>query len=79
MDDLQAIRRLKRGDIGSFEILVSRYQSKAIHIAGLIVSDEQIAEDVTRETFLKIFKHIGQFDESRPFERYSMFGAIISL
>jgi len=72
MDDLEAIRRLKRGDIGGLEILVSRYQDKAIHVAVLIVGDEQTAEDVTQDTFLKIFKHIGRFDESRPFEPYLM-------
>ncbi len=72
MDDLEAIRRLKRGDIGGLEILVSRHQSKAIRVAALIVGDEQIAEDVTQDTFLKIFKHIGRFDESRPFEPYLM-------
>ena len=72
MDDLEAIRRLKRGDIGGLEILVSVHQSKAIHVAALIVGDEQIAEDVTQDTFLKIFKHIGHFDETRPFEPYFM-------
>jgi RNA polymerase sigma-70 factor (ECF subfamily) len=72
MDDLEAIRRLKRGDIGGLEILVSRHQSKAIRVAALIVGDEQIAEDVTQDTFLKIFKHIGRFDVSCPFEPYLM-------
>ena len=72
MDDLEAIRRLKRGDIGGLEILVSCHQSKAIHVAALIVGDEQIAEDVTQDTFLKVFKHIRRFDESRPFEPYFM-------
>jgi len=72
MDDLEAIRRLKRGDIGGLEILVSRHQRKAIYVAALIVGDEQTAEDVTQDTFLKIFKHIERFDESRPFEPYLM-------
>jgi RNA polymerase sigma-70 factor (ECF subfamily) len=72
MDDLEAIRRLKRGDIGGLEILVSFHQSKAIRVAALIVGDEQTAEDITQDTFLKIFKHIGGVDETRPFEPYLM-------
>jgi RNA polymerase sigma-70 factor, ECF subfamily len=72
MDDIEAIRRLKRGDIGGLEILVSRHQRKAIHVAVLIVGDEQVAEDVTQDTFLKIFKYISRFEESRPFEPYLM-------
>jgi len=72
MDDIDAIRHLKRGDIGGLETLVSSLQRKAIHVAVLIVGDEQVAEDVTQATFLKIFKHISRFDESRPFEPYLM-------
>jgi RNA polymerase sigma-70 factor (ECF subfamily) len=72
MDDIEAIRRLKQGDIDGLETLVSRYQHKAIHVAVLIVGDEQNAEDVTQDTFLKIFKHSKRFDESRPFEPYLM-------
>lgn len=46
MDDLQAIRRLKSGDIGGLEILVARYQHKAVQTAFLITHDEQVADDV---------------------------------
>jgi hypothetical protein len=51
MDDLQAIRRLKAGDIGGLEILVVRYQWQAVQTAYLITHDEQLAEDVAQETF----------------------------
>ena len=66
-DDLTAIRRLKNGDIGGLEGLVCRYQVKAVRAAFLIVRDEQTAEDVVQETFIRIFKHIQRFDESRHF------------
>ena len=46
MDDLEAIRRLKDGDIGGLEILLARYQRKAVQTAYLILHDEQLAEDV---------------------------------
>lgn len=69
-DDLQAIRRLKNGDIGGLEVLVTRYQVKAIRAAFLIVRDEQSAEDIVQETFIRVFEHIRRFDESRPFGPY---------
>ena len=69
-DDLQSIRRLKNGDIGGLETLVSRYQVKAIRAAYLILNNTQAAEDVAQDTFLHIFKHIHNFDESRPFGPY---------
>lgn len=70
MDDLQAIRRLKAGDIGGLEILVARYQRKAVQTAYLITHDEQLAEDVAQETFVRLYQHIGQYDETRPFGPY---------
>ena len=70
MDDLQAIRRLKQGDLGGLEILMQRYQVKAARTAFLITHDESIAQDVVQETFIRICQRIQQFDESRPFEPY---------
>ena len=70
MDDLQAIRRLKAGDIGGLEILVARYQHKAVQTAYLITHDEQLAEDVAQDTFVRIYQRIGRYDESRPFGPY---------
>ena len=70
MDDTQAIRRLKRGDLGGLEILMEQYQVKAARAAFLITHDESIAQDVVQETFIRICERIHQFDESRPFEPY---------
>jgi len=69
-EDLQAVRRLKSGDIGGLESLVSRYQVRAIRAAFLIVRDEQVAEDVAQETFVRVFQHIRRFDETRSFGPY---------
>lgn len=71
-DDIAAVRRLKRGDIGGLEALVCRYQAKAVRAAFLVVRDEHLAQDVAQDAFLKIFRRIGRFDETRPFEPYLM-------
>jgi RNA polymerase sigma-70 factor, ECF subfamily len=70
MDDTQAIRRLKRGDLGGLEILMQQYQVRAARAAFLITHDEFVAQDVVQETFIRICERINQFDESRPFEPY---------
>jgi RNA polymerase sigma-70 factor (ECF subfamily) len=70
MHDAEAIRRLKRGEIDGLEVLVTRYQAPAVRSAYLVLQDEALAEDVVQETFVKLFKHIRSFDESRPFEPY---------
>jgi len=70
MHDAEAIRRLKRGEIDGLELLVTRYQQPAYHAAYLVLQDESLAEDVVQETFVKLFKRIRSFDETRPFEPY---------
>jgi RNA polymerase sigma-70 factor (ECF subfamily) len=72
MDDLQSIQRLKQGDIGGLEILMTQYQVKAVRAAFLITHDEARAQDVVQETFIRIYQRIHQFDDSRPFEPYLM-------
>jgi len=55
MDDLQAIQRLKAGDIGGLEALMERHQAKAVRTAFLITHDENLAEDVIQDTFVRIY------------------------
>jgi RNA polymerase sigma-70 factor (ECF subfamily) len=73
MEDLpakQAIRRLKRGDIGGLECLIARYQAKALRTAFLITHDEPLAEDVVQDAFVRFYQRAEYFDEARPFEPY---------
>ncbi len=72
MPDREAVGRLKRGDIGGLESLIARHQVRAVRAAYFIVQDEQLAEDVVQDTFLRIYHHIQRFDESKPFAPYLM-------
>lgn len=72
MSEAKAIRQLKAGDIGGLEMLVTRYQTRALRAAFLVLQDEQLAEDVVQETFVRLFQRSHTFDESRPFEPYLM-------
>ena len=70
IEDLQAIRRLKRGDIGGLECLIASHQGKALRTAFLITHNESMAEDVVQEVFVRFYQHAESFDEARPFEPY---------
>lgn len=72
MDDAQIIRCLKSGETDKMELLVKRYQIKALRVAFLITQDEYLAEDVVQDVFIHIFRRVQQFDETRPFEPYLM-------
>jgi RNA polymerase sigma-70 factor (ECF subfamily) len=67
MDDSNAISRLKQGDLNGLEILVNRYQVRALHAAYLVVYDRDVAEDIVQTAFVKVAERIHQFDGVRPF------------
>lgn len=67
MDESEAIARLKQSDIGGLEVLVRRYQVRAIRAAYLITGDRATAEDVVQEAFVRAYERIAQFDPKRPF------------
>jgi RNA polymerase sigma-70 factor (ECF subfamily) len=70
MDEQHAIQRLKQGDISGLEVLVNRYQTRAVRTAYLIVCDAALAEDVAQEAFLRAFRSIAGFDAGRSFEAW---------
>lgn len=72
MDEHQAIQRLKQGDISGLEVLVMRYQVKAVRAAYLITRDLALAEDVVQDCFLHAYHAMRKFDASRPFEPWFM-------
>lgn len=49
------------------EVLVRRYQVRAVYAALLIVRDLKLAEDIVQDSFLRAVERIDQFDESKPF------------
>jgi len=68
LDEQQAIRKLKQGDISGLEYLVQIHQVKALRTAYLITQDIGLAEDVVQEAFIRAYRSIRSFDETRPFE-----------
>ncbi len=72
MDDRDAIRRMKKGEIGGLEVLVNKYQVRAVRTAFFITQDEALAEDVVQDTFVRLYQRIRRFDEKRAFQPYLM-------
>ncbi len=68
MDEQQAIQRLKQGDIGGLEYLVTKFQLKAVRVSYLITRDLGLAENVVQDTFIQVFRSIRGFDTTCPFE-----------
>ena len=58
-DDL--IREAQHGDRASFDSLVRRYDQSVLRLALHMLSNEQDAQDVHQEAFLKAYRHLGNF------------------
>jgi RNA polymerase sigma-70 factor (ECF subfamily) len=66
-DDLELVGQAKRGDPEAFTELVNRYEGKVYRLARHITQNEEDAEDVLQETFLKAFANLGQFQGAAKF------------
>ena len=69
MDDQklqECIVEVQRGNTSAFSYVVTKYQTLAFHIALPIVNQEEDAEEVVQDSFVKIFRFINQYNgESR--------------
>ena len=58
-DDL--IREAQRGERSAFDALVRRYDQSVLRLALHMLGNEQDAQDVHQEAFLKAYRHLGNF------------------
>ena len=58
----ELVRRLKAGDEVAFEELVEEYRERVYRVAWRILRDDEDAEDVAQEAFVKVFRNIGRFE-----------------
>lgn len=61
------LERFTRGDIEAFETLFRAYQGEVYGWIVRIVRDPGAAEDLTLETFWRIYRARARFDPKRPF------------
>ena len=63
----ELVVRSLRGDGGSFRRLVEMHQGYAFALAFRILWDEEDARDTVQESFLSVWKHLGEFDSHCKF------------
>jgi len=66
-EEMQLVRRAKRGDDQAFEELVRRYDRNVFRIAQHITQNREDAEDVVQEAFLKAYRNLAKFQEQSKF------------
>ena len=71
-NEVNAIARLRRGDISGLETLVRTFHHPALRVAFLITHNRAQAEDVVQAAFLRAYERIDHFDPARPFGPWFM-------
>lgn len=66
-DELALVRAAKDGDLEAFSELVRRYDRNIFRIAQHITHNEEDAQDVVQDAFLKAYQNLGQFQEQSKF------------
>ncbi|PKQ16155.1 MAG: RNA polymerase sigma factor SigM [Actinobacteria bacterium HGW-Actinobacteria-7] len=66
-DDPALVTVARAGDIAGFEALVRRHTRVVYAHALRFFGDSQMAEDVTQEVFIKVFRSLSSFDERARF------------
>jgi RNA polymerase sigma-70 factor, ECF subfamily len=67
LDEGELVSRAQSGDNEAFAGLVSRYQNKIYRLAKNITQNNEDAEDVLQETFLKAYSHLENFQRNSKF------------
>jgi RNA polymerase sigma-70 factor (ECF subfamily) len=66
-DESHLLAKARQGDQAAFNELVTRYSRKIYRLAKHITQNEEDAEDVLQETFLKAFEHLANFQGQSKF------------
>ena len=66
-DESALVARAQAGDQAAFTTLVDHYQRKIYRIGKNITQNNEDAEDVLQETFLKAYEHLGGFQGNSKF------------
>ncbi len=59
--DIAIVKRIQEGDKQAYNILVIKYQHKVLQIAQKFVNNQNDANDVAQDAFIKAYRAIGSF------------------
>lgn len=66
-DEAALVERARQGDQAAFTELVDKYERRVFRIARHITGNQEDAEDVLQETFLKAYSHLKSFEGQSKF------------
>ncbi len=71
LDDSGVVAAFLGGNKRAFNELVERYQSRLLNFVYRTTGDRERAEDLVQETFIRIYRHLHRFDQSKKFSTWA--------
>jgi RNA polymerase sigma-70 factor (ECF subfamily) len=70
LSDEEVVERVRRGEVGLFELLMRRYNQRLYRVARSVVRDEEEAEDVMQAAYVRAYEHLAEFEGRAPFSTW---------
>ncbi|MDE2784806.1 MAG: sigma-70 family RNA polymerase sigma factor [Gemmatimonadota bacterium] len=70
LEDNQVVQRFLDGEQRAFNELVHRYDKRLQNFVYRTIGDRERAEDLIQETFVRVYRHIHRFDQTRKFSTW---------
>ncbi|MCK9595182.1 MAG: sigma-70 family RNA polymerase sigma factor [Candidatus Omnitrophica bacterium] len=69
-EDAVYIEQFIAGEQQGFEMLVRKYQDRALNIVYSLIGNDRETEDITQESFLKVYHNLGSFKQNSQFSTW---------
>src|SRR5919197_6170988 len=70
LEDGRVVMRHLSGDPQAFGTLVDRYQTRLLNFVNRTIGDRERAEDLVQEVFIRVFRHLHRFDQTKKFSTW---------
>lgn len=70
LDDGHVVMQHLNGDGQAFGALVDRYQTRLLNFVNRTIGDRERAEDLVQEVFIRVFRHLHRFDQTKKFSTW---------
>jgi len=71
LDDSSLVSRYLDGERFAFQELVERYQERLLNFIYRTIGDRDRAEDLVQETFVRVYRHLHRFDQTKKFSTWA--------
>ena len=70
LGDNDVVQASLEGDARAFGELVSRYDQRLLNFVYRTIGDRERAQDLVQETFVRVYRHLQRFDQTKKFSTW---------